>query len=51
MGYRWYDSHNVDPAYPFGHGLSYTTFDYKNETLGVSVNKTISLSVQNNGTR
>ena len=51
MGYRWYDSHNVEPAYPFGHGLSYTTFDYKNETLGVSANKTVSLSVMNNGTR
>lgn len=51
MGYRWYDSQNVNPAYPFGHGLSYTNFDYKNETLGVSANKTVSLSIQNNGTR
>ena len=24
MGYRWYDKHNVNPAFPFGHGLTYT---------------------------
>lgn len=27
-GYRWYDSKDVDVAYPFGHGLSYATFEY-----------------------
>jgi beta-glucosidase len=25
VGYRWYDKHNVKPAFAFGHGLSYGT--------------------------
>ena len=30
MGYRWYDARKIEPRLPFGHGLSYTRFDYTN---------------------
>ena len=33
MGYRWFDTKNIEPAFPFGFGLSYTTFEYSNLKL------------------
>ena len=33
VGYRWYDARQLDVAYPFGHGLSYTAFSYDDLAL------------------
>nr|WP_307720281.1 glycoside hydrolase family 3 C-terminal domain-containing protein [Cellulomonas algicola] len=36
VGYRGYEEDDITPQYPFGHGLSYTTFDYRNLRTTVS---------------
>lgn len=33
VGYRWFDEQVIQPAFPFGHGLSYTSFRYGKPTL------------------
>ncbi|EEF60204.1 glycoside hydrolase family 3 domain protein [Pedosphaera parvula Ellin514] len=54
VGYRWYDASNASPQFPFGHGLSYTTFTYSNLAISAvnpSGQVTIGLDVQNFGNR
>jgi beta-glucosidase len=51
MGYRWYDAQNIQPLFPFGYGLSYTTFGYSGLSTSVdaSGNLTATLTVTNTG--
>ncbi|HEV2347833.1 MAG TPA: discoidin domain-containing protein [Actinocrinis sp.] len=53
VGYRWYDANNVTPLFPFGFGLSYTSFSFGNLQIGALSNgqATVTATVTNTGSR
>lgn len=56
VGYRWYDTRKIEPLFPFGYGLSYTTFKYsKLEVVSQMESKdpavTIEFTLANTGKR
>lgn len=56
VGYRWADKENIEPLFPFGHGLSYTTFAYGKPVVDKKVmtkddNISFSINVKNTGNR
>jgi len=54
VGYRWYDSKSLTPLFPFGFGLSYTTFSFSNLQVGsltAGGAATVTATVTNTGSR
>jgi beta-glucosidase len=54
VGYRWYDSKSLTPLFPFGYGLSYTTFSFSNLHVGsltAGGTATVTATVTNTGSR
>ena len=54
VGYRWYDSKNLTPLFPFGYGLSYTSFSFSNLHVGALTAggaATVTATVTNTGSR
>ena len=50
VGYRWFDKKNIPVSYPFGYGLSYTTFGYSDATASLSGDVVkVSVKVTNTG--
>lgn len=46
VGYRWHDTKHIQALFPFGHGLSYTTFKYGKPTIH---GRTVTVNVTNTG--
>jgi len=52
VGYRWYDAREIEPMIPFGHGGSYTTFDWGQPSVtGEGVDVVVEVPVTNTGER
>ncbi|SDY14781.1 beta-glucosidase [Evansella caseinilytica] len=56
VGYRYYDTKEVEPLFPFGYGLSYTSFDYSNlqvdkHSIKDTDEVTVRVTVKNTGAR
>ncbi len=53
IGYRFYDAHNITPLFPFGFGLSYTTYKYSNLKIiaGSGNTATVTFDITNTGSR
>ncbi|MGQ3009018.1 glycoside hydrolase family 3 C-terminal domain-containing protein, partial [Microbacterium aurantiacum] len=53
VGYRWYDARRIEVAFPFGHGLSYTTFSYTDAaaTVDADGDVIVTVAVTNTGAR
>ena len=50
VGYRYFDTFGVDVTYPFGYGLSYTTFEYSNPKITKDGDEfTVSVTIKNTG--
>jgi beta-glucosidase len=51
VGYKWYDAEKKAVLFPFGHGLSYTTYSYSNLKVTPGKNPHVSFAVTNTGKR
>jgi len=50
VGYRYFDTYKVEPQFAFGHGLSYTSFEYSNlKIVANGKGATVSFSIKNTG--
>jgi beta-glucosidase len=50
VGYKWFESTHKQPLFPFGYGLSYTTYDYSGLTVD-DARKTVRFTVRNTGSQ